>query len=174
MIIKFELLIDKLFVVTVLTDQWDNLTYRKLNTSNMSQQQSPVTSMQPTLLSTPTSTINTAVTHQVAINNGVSTPNQSLPVSLLDSGISIGGSSSSISSATSSSAASSSAVLMNDSGMPVEQTQDGDWVYDPNEPRYCVCNQVSYGDMVACDNENVSVCPLLLSIMFLHILVIWE
>jgi len=27
---------------------------------------------------------------------------------------------------------------------------------DPNEPRYCICNQVSYGDMVACDNKD---CP---------------
>lgn len=26
---------------------------------------------------------------------------------------------------------------------------------DPNEPRYCICNQVSFGDMVACDGENV-------------------
>lgn len=26
---------------------------------------------------------------------------------------------------------------------------------DPNEPRYCICNQVSYGEMVACDNANV-------------------
>lgn len=33
---------------------------------------------------------------------------------------------------------------------------DGEWSYDPNEPRYCLCNQVSYGDMVACDNEDVS------------------
>ncbi|KAF5295313.1 hypothetical protein FQA39_LY13178 [Lamprigera yunnana] len=33
---------------------------------------------------------------------------------------------------------------------------DVDWTYDPNEPRYCICNQVSYGDMVACDNED---CP---------------
>lgn len=32
---------------------------------------------------------------------------------------------------------------------------DGEWTYDPNEPRYCLCNQVSYGDMVACDNEDV-------------------
>jgi len=31
-----------------------------------------------------------------------------------------------------------------------------DWTYDPNEPRYCICNQVSYGDMVACDNSDVS------------------
>ncbi len=32
---------------------------------------------------------------------------------------------------------------------------EGDWNYDPSEPRYCVCNQVSYGDMVACDNDDV-------------------
>ncbi|KAI8088819.1 uncharacterized protein BX664DRAFT_331465 [Halteromyces radiatus] len=25
---------------------------------------------------------------------------------------------------------------------------------DPNEPRYCYCNQVSFGDMVACDGDN--------------------
>lgn len=36
--------------------------------------------------------------------------------------------------------------------------------YDPNEPRYCICNQVSYGDMVACDNEDVSIMHQLLSI----------
>ncbi|XP_059476846.1 inhibitor of growth protein 3-like isoform X2 [Neocloeon triangulifer] len=34
--------------------------------------------------------------------------------------------------------------------------ESSDWAYDPNEPRYCFCNQVSYGDMVACDNED---CP---------------
>ena len=33
-------------------------------------------------------------------------------------------------------------------------TPEQDW-YDPSEPRYCICNQVSYGDMVACDNEDV-------------------
>ena len=33
---------------------------------------------------------------------------------------------------------------------------DHEWNYDPNEPRYCICNQVSYGDMVACDNAD---CP---------------
>ena len=32
-----------------------------------------------------------------------------------------------------------------------------DWNYDPSEPRYCVCNQVSYGDMVACDNDDVRI-----------------
>ncbi|KAI8852408.1 inhibitor of growth proteins N-terminal histone-binding-domain-containing protein [Chytridium lagenaria] len=25
---------------------------------------------------------------------------------------------------------------------------------DPNEPKYCVCQQVSFGEMVECDNEN--------------------
>ena len=27
---------------------------------------------------------------------------------------------------------------------------------DPNEPRYCLCGEVSYGEMVACENPNVS------------------
>lgn len=30
----------------------------------------------------------------------------------------------------------------------------GDMPIDPNEPRYCYCNQVSFGVMVACDNAN--------------------
>ncbi|XP_013400628.1 inhibitor of growth protein 3 [Lingula anatina] len=38
-----------------------------------------------------------------------------------------------------------------------ENGQQGEWSYDPNEPRYCVCNQVSYGDMVGCDNQD---CPI--------------
>jgi len=28
---------------------------------------------------------------------------------------------------------------------------------DPSEPRYCYCNQVSYGEMIGCDNDD---CPL--------------
>ncbi|WVQ80192.1 hypothetical protein IAT38_002297 [Cryptococcus sp. DSM 104549] len=28
---------------------------------------------------------------------------------------------------------------------------------DPNEPRYCYCNKVSYGEMIGCDNDE---CPL--------------
>ncbi|XP_055912204.1 inhibitor of growth protein 3 [Eupeodes corollae] len=43
-----------------------------------------------------------------------------------------------------------------DNSLVVEQTAEGEWSYDPNEPRYCICNQVSYGDMVACDNDA---CP---------------
>ncbi|RVX09565.1 PHD finger protein ING2 [Vitis vinifera] len=33
---------------------------------------------------------------------------------------------------------------------------DVDQPIDPNEPTYCVCHQVSFGDMIACDNENLS------------------
>jgi hypothetical protein len=34
---------------------------------------------------------------------------------------------------------------------------------DPNEPTYCLCNQVSYGEMVACDNPNVCDMPFVYS-----------
>lgn len=37
-----------------------------------------------------------------------------------------------------------------------EYGQPVDWQNNPNEPRYCLCNQVSYGDMVGCDNDDVS------------------
>ena len=33
---------------------------------------------------------------------------------------------------------------------------DLDLPIDPNEPTYCICNRVSFGNMIACDNENVS------------------
>lgn len=67
------------------------------------------------------------------------------------------------------------ATRLDGNGMVVEQTADGEWTYDPNEPRYCICNQVSYGDMVACDNDVVSraggeVLPLL--VMFTYVCVV--
>ncbi|KAH9604516.1 hypothetical protein KSS87_008294, partial [Heliosperma pusillum] len=34
--------------------------------------------------------------------------------------------------------------------IPVEIDQ----TEDPNEPIYCICHQVHFGDMIACDNEN--------------------
>ncbi|XP_028780183.1 PHD finger protein ING2 isoform X2 [Neltuma alba] len=43
---------------------------------------------------------------------------------------------------------------------------DMDQPIDPNEPIYCICHQVSYGDMIACDNENVSTYCLA---FFLHV-----
>lgn len=40
--------------------------------------------------------------------------------------------------------------------MPVNPAgMDLDIPVDPNEPTYCFCNQVSYGEMVACDNPDV-------------------
>lgn len=48
-------------------------------------------------------------------------------------------------------------MVLSENGLVAEQTTDGEWSYDPNEPRYCVCNQVSYGDMVACDNDAVCI-----------------
>ena len=28
---------------------------------------------------------------------------------------------------------------------------------DPNEPKYCICNRVSFGEMIACENEGCAV-----------------
>ncbi|WAR26318.1 ING3-like protein [Mya arenaria] len=38
-----------------------------------------------------------------------------------------------------------------------ENGETVNWQDDPNEPRYCLCNQVSYGEMVGCDNDD---CPI--------------
>ncbi|XP_053205418.1 inhibitor of growth protein 3-like [Panonychus citri] len=35
-----------------------------------------------------------------------------------------------------------------------ERGSTENWTCDPDEPRYCLCNQISYGSMVACDNEE--------------------
>ncbi|KAJ8667277.1 hypothetical protein QAD02_008939 [Eretmocerus hayati] len=32
-----------------------------------------------------------------------------------------------------------------------------DMPVDPNEPTYCVCNQVSYGEMIGCDNPDCGI-----------------
>lgn len=46
---------------------------------------------------------------------------------------------------------------------------DLDLPVDPNEPTYCICNQVSYGEMVACDNPGVST-YILLCFTFPHLI----
>ncbi|XP_074598716.1 inhibitor of growth family, member 3 isoform X1 [Brevipalpus obovatus] len=43
---------------------------------------------------------------------------------------------------------SSDAMAMDENGVAV------DWNPDASEERYCLCNQVSYGEMVACDNNT--------------------
>ncbi|KAK4761155.1 hypothetical protein SAY87_006048 [Trapa incisa] len=45
----------------------------------------------------------------------------------------------------------STAAAVNTAGM------DLDLPVDPNEPTYCFCNQVSFGEMVACDNPNCKI-----------------
>ncbi|XP_056281233.1 inhibitor of growth protein 3 [Pseudoliparis swirei] len=71
--------------------------------------------------------------------------------------------SSSSSSSSSLSSCSSSSALAQElsqqaSALPeAEASSQVDWTYDPNEPRYCICNQVSYGEMVGCDNTD---CPI--------------
>jgi inhibitor of growth protein 3 len=47
-------------------------------------------------------------------------------------------------------------VFEDNSSEGLEGNGPPDWTYDPNEPRYCICNNVSYGEMIACDNEDVS------------------
>eukprot|EP00262_Sarcandra_glabra_P014526 TRINITY_DN4270_c1_g1_i1.p1 TRINITY_DN4270_c1_g1~~TRINITY_DN4270_c1_g1_i1.p1 ORF type:complete len:224 (-),score=45.51 TRINITY_DN4270_c1_g1_i1:535-1206(-) len=38
-----------------------------------------------------------------------------------------------------------------------QPSMDLDLPVDPNEPTYCFCNQVSYGEMVACDNPDCKI-----------------
>lgn len=33
----------------------------------------------------------------------------------------------------------------------------GDFIVDPNEPVYCTCRQIAFGDMIACDNEECAI-----------------
>uniref|UniRef100_A0A1A8KH50 Inhibitor of growth protein n=1 Tax=Nothobranchius kuhntae TaxID=321403 RepID=A0A1A8KH50_NOTKU len=71
--------------------------------------------------------------------------------------------SSSSSSSSSLSSCSSSSALAQELSQQVSALPEADvnsqvdWTYDPNEPRYCICNQVSYGEMVGCDNTD---CPI--------------
>lgn len=36
-----------------------------------------------------------------------------------------------------------------------DEDEDDDMPIDPNEPTYCLCNRISFGTMVGCDNEDV-------------------
>lgn len=41
-----------------------------------------------------------------------------------------------------------------------------DMPVDPNEPTYCLCNQVSYGEMIGCDNPDVSILLLFIFLFY--------
>uniref|UniRef100_A0A6I8NPC7 Inhibitor of growth protein n=1 Tax=Ornithorhynchus anatinus TaxID=9258 RepID=A0A6I8NPC7_ORNAN len=40
---------------------------------------------------------------------------------------------------------------------PEREASPVELAIDPNEPTYCLCNQVSYGEMIGCDNDQ---CPI--------------
>ena len=54
-----------------------------------------------------------------------------------------------------------------------------DMPVDPNEPTYCLCHQVSYGEMIGCDNPDVNhekifmLSNLLICIFFLFVVSNW-
>ncbi|XP_057472295.1 PHD finger protein ING1 isoform X2 [Actinidia eriantha] len=50
---------------------------------------------------------------------------------------------------------STAAAAATSAGNPI--SMDLDLPVDPNEPTYCFCNQVSYGEMVACDNPDCKI-----------------
>ncbi|GAV76626.1 PHD domain-containing protein/ING domain-containing protein [Cephalotus follicularis] len=89
-------------------------------------------------------------------------PANALPATSLDSSVKSGRSSESgrgrkktrlataaaVAAATEAAAA---AAAANPTGMEL------DLPVDPNEPTYCFCNQVSYGEMVACDNPDCKI-----------------
>ena len=57
--------------------------------------------------------------------------------------------------------------LAQDSGHTTPHPSDVlDMPVDPNEPTYCLCHQVSYGEMIGCDNPDVN---LLTFIIFIKI-----
>ena len=44
-------------------------------------------------------------------------------------------------------------------GQAADDNPRRDWQLDSNEQRYCICNDYSYGDMIGCDNDDVSITP---------------
>ncbi|KAG8508272.1 Inhibitor of growth protein 5, partial [Galemys pyrenaicus] len=46
---------------------------------------------------------------------------------------------------------------LTDAVLPVHASDVLDMPVDPNEPTYCLCHQVSYGEMIGCDNPD---CPI--------------
>jgi len=40
---------------------------------------------------------------------------------------------------------------------PQPMAESGEMIVDPNEPTYCICNQVSFGAMIGCDNDECEV-----------------
>lgn len=49
----------------------------------------------------------------------------------------------------------SSSPDLSDTLLPMQPSDVLDMPVDPNEPTYCLCHQVSYGEMIGCDNPDV-------------------
>ena len=49
----------------------------------------------------------------------------------------------------------SSSPELSDALLPMQPSDVLDMPVDPNEPTYCLCHQVSYGEMIGCDNPDV-------------------
>lgn len=47
-----------------------------------------------------------------------------------------------------------------------------DMPVDPNEPTYCLCNQVSYGEMIGCDNPDVSILIYIINYLIIIFIVV--
>lgn len=47
---------------------------------------------------------------------------------------------------------------LSDTLLPMQPSDVLDMPVDPNEPTYCLCHQVSYGEMIGCDNPDVRFC----------------
>ncbi|KAG8445375.1 hypothetical protein GDO86_010238 [Hymenochirus boettgeri] len=47
--------------------------------------------------------------------------------------------------------------VFGDSVLSVTPSDVLDMPVDPNEPTYCLCHQVSYGEMIGCDNPDVNI-----------------
>jgi hypothetical protein len=71
------------------------------------------------------------------------------------SGASAASSSAAAAAATSSTAASGAGAGAGAEVLEVEVDDEGN-IIDPDEPRYCLCNRVSFGTMIQCDNVDVS------------------
>jgi hypothetical protein len=50
-----------------------------------------------------------------------------------------------------------------------DEIDDEGNVIDPDEPRYCLCNRVSFGTMIACENTDVSLSICFMLPSFLHL-----
>lgn len=53
-----------------------------------------------------------------------------------------------------------SSVAKKSSNEPAPESEDDGEVVDPDEPLYCICDDVSYGEMIACDMTSVSGSPV--------------